>query len=367
MIPPLKWDSDHWLVRLLDQTALPAEEVWLDVRTPDEMAEAIRLLRVRGAPAIGIAAAYGVVLAVDPDADESEAAIQALEAADLLQSTRPTAVNLFYALERMRRVVEQADPHGKPPLRMRLLDEARRIEREDLNAGIKLGEHGLSLLRDGMTVLTHCHAGGIATSGYGTALAPLVMSSERGVHLRAFVDETRPLLQGSRITAWELGRAGVPATLITDSMAGHVMRQGKVDAVFVGADRIAANGDVANKIGTYSLAVLANAHDVPFYVSAPLSTFDLDTPNGEAIEIEERDPREVTHGFGRQTAPDGIQVYNPAFDVTPARLVTAFVTEAGVIRPPYEEQLRRLLTDGTRPKSNRAPSPSESLAPSTDD
>ena len=342
MIPPLTWDEERGLVRLLDQTSLPSEEIWLDLRTPDEMAEAIRSLRVRGAPAIGIAAAYGVVLGVPADAEPNAATRQANEAVDLLQTTRPTAVNLFWALERVRRVIASWHSDGTS-LRQTLLDEADRINREDQDAGRKLGEHGLSLVRNGMTVLTHCHTGGVATSGYGTALAPLVLSGERGVALQAFVDETRPLLQGSRITAWELARAGVPATLITDSMAGHVMSQGRIDAVFVGADRIAANGDVANKIGTYSLAVLARAHDVPFYVFAPLSTVDLETPSGDAIEIEQRDATEVTHGFGRQTAPDGVRVYNPAFDVTPAELVTAIVTEAGVIRPPYEGPLRTMV------------------------
>jgi methylthioribose-1-phosphate isomerase len=208
-----------------------------------------------------------------------------------------------------------------------------------------LGEHGLSLLEDGMCVLTHCHTGGVATSGYGTALAPLIMSRQRGMNLRAYVDETRPLLQGSRITAWELQRAGVPATLITDSMAGHVMSKGRVDAVFVGADRVAANGDFANKIGTYSLAVLARAHDIPFYVSVPTSTIDLSIPGGEAIEIEERAAHEITNGFGRITAPEGIDVYNPAFDVTPGGLVTAFITERGIVRPPYPEALAQFTAE----------------------
>lgn len=352
MISPLKWDAERGLVQLLDQTRLPVEEVWLDIRTPDEMAEAIRLLRVRGAPAIGIAAAYGVALSVPENADDAEAASDALAAADMLQETRPTAINLFWAIERMRGAVERAGVEGRP-LRKALLKEAERINQEDLEAGRKLGEYGLSLLEDGMTVLTHCHTGGVATSGYGTALAPLVMSAERGMRLNAYVDETRPLLQGSRITAWELMRAGVPATLITDSMAGHVMRTKNVDAVFVGADRIAANGDVANKIGTYSLAVLADAHDIPFYVSAPLSTIDADTPNGDSIVIEERDSAEVTHGFGRQTAPEGVRVYNPAFDVTPARLVTAIITEKGIVRPPYDEGLQKLLDRQGAPEGAR--------------
>ncbi len=349
MIPPLHWIDHEARIDLLDQTRLPLEEVWLDIRTPEAMAEAIRMLRVRGAPAIGVAAAYGVVLALRhdpaPAGDPCEAAKAAI---DLLRTTRPTAVNLFYALDRMQRTVDEQctnRPVDVDALRRRLLEEAHAIFQDDLEAGRRLGEHGLSLLHGGMTVLTHCHTGGVATSGYGTALAPLLLGREKGVDLRAYVDETRPLLQGSRITAWELEKSGVPATLITDSMAGHVMREGRVDAVFVGADRIAANGDVANKIGTYSLAVLAKAHEIPFYVSAPVSTIDLETPNGTAIVIEEREASEVTHGFGRPTAPEGIAVYNPAFDVTPGELVTAIVTERGVVRPPYEEHLRMLLAE----------------------
>ncbi len=341
MIPPLHWNDEAFRVDLLDQTRLPVEEHWLEIETPEAMAEAIRMLRVRGAPAIGIAAAYGVVLALRGE-DAASPQQTALETIEMLAQTRPTAVNLFWALNRMREAVAAHPEVSRGALRNRLLEEARAIEAEDREAGRRLGAHGLTLFEDGMTVLTHCHAGGVATSGFGTALAPLLLAGDRGVRLRAYVDETRPLLQGSRITAWELGRAGVPATLITDSMAGHVMQQGRVDAVIVGADRIAANGDTANKIGTYTLAVLAHAHSLPFYVSAPVSTIDFDTPDGAAIVIEERASREVTHGFGRQTAPDGVAVYNPAFDVTPARLITAIITEHGVVRPPFEATLRVL-------------------------
>lgn len=339
MNPPLVWDDQRQLVRLLDQTRLPLEEHWLEIQSPEAMAEAIVTLRIRGAPAIGIAAAYGVALAAASGATPEEQRERARDAIALLGATRPTAVNLFWALERMR--AETEAPEGGLP--QRLLAEANSIRDEDLDAGRRLGEHGLSVLKDGMTVLTHCHTGGVATSGYGTALAPLLLSVERGLHFRAFVDETRPLLQGSRITAWELARAGVPATVITDASAAHVMRLGGVGAVLVGADRIAANGDVANKIGTYGLAILARAHDIPFYVSAPLSTVDVTAARGADIEIEERDPREVTEAFGRRTAPNGIDVYNPAFDITPAELVTAIITEEGVIRPPFEEQLRGLV------------------------
>ncbi len=339
MIVPLEWKEKDGTVALLDQTRLPTEEVWLTIRTPEEMAEAIRSLRVRGAPAIGIAAAYGVVLALRGHSG-GEATALALDAIELLGATRPTAVNLPWALSRMRRVVDSCRSVDGPALRERLLQEARSIEEEDRASGRKIGENGLSFLKDGMTVLTHCHTGGVATSGYGTALAPLLISAERGMKISAYVGETRPLLQGSRITAWELMRSGVPATLITDSMAGHVMSRGLVDAVFVGADRIAANGDTANKIGTYGLAVLAFAHQIPFYISAPVSTIDFDTPSGRDIVIEERAPTEITHSFGRQTAPDGVAVYNPAFDVTPARFITAFITEQGIVRPHHLDRVR---------------------------
>ncbi len=339
MIPPLYWNDEAFRVELLDQTLLPVEERWIPIETPEQMAEAIRKLRVRGAPAIGIAASYGVVLALRAPESHVEMVHKAIA---LLRQTRPTAVNLFGALRRMEAVADAYATADRHTLAQRLLAEARAIESEDREAGRRLGAYGLEVLKEGMRVLTHCHTGGVATSGYGTALAPFILGKERGIRLEAWVDETRPLLQGSRITAWELQKAGVPATLITDSMAAHVMQRGWVDAVIVGADRIAANGDVANKIGTYGLAVLARAHGIPFYVSAPISTIDFETPSGEAIVIEERDPREITHGFGRQTAPEGIRVYNPAFDVTPASLITAIITDQGILRPPYAEALQAL-------------------------
>lgn len=341
MIPPLRWNEAARRVDLLDQTLLPTEETWLPITTPEQMAEAICKLRVRGAPAIGIAAAYGVVLALRDAPDDPQQAVR--EAVARLETTRPTAVNLFWALRRMQRAADAQAAPDASALEAHLLEEAHAINAEDRDAGRALGRYGLELLEDGMTVLTHCHAGGVATSGYGTALAPFLLAAEHGRTLQAFVDETRPLLQGSRITAWELQQVGIPATLITDSMAGHVMQQGRVDAVIVGADRIAANGDVANKIGTYSLAVLAHAHGLPFYVSAPVSTIDPHTPDGASIVIEERTAPEVTHGFGRQTAPDGIAVYNPAFDVTPAALVTAIITERGILRAPYPEAIQALF------------------------
>ena len=333
VVSPLRYEEGPRHVRLLDQTLLPNQELWLELTTPEEMAEAIVSLRVRGAPAIGIAAAYGVVLSVRDSsvANPREAAESAISR---LRSTRPTAVNLPWALHRMEKAMDKGDC-----LYAALLSEARKIEQQDLAAGRRLGLNGLSLMHDGMTLLTHCHAGGVATSGYGTALAPMLLSREQGVRLSAYVDETRPLLQGSRITAWELGQAGVDATLITDSMAAHVMKQGHVDAVIVGADQIASNGDTANKIGTYSLALLAKAHGLPFYVSAPLSTVNFGISSGEEIIIEERAPEEVTHGFGRQTAPPGVRVYNPAFDVTPNELITAIITEGGVVYPPFKESL----------------------------
>ncbi len=342
MIVPLRYDGRT--VHLLDQTRLPAEETWLPLGTVDAMAEAIRSLRVRGAPAIGHAAAYGVLLALHgaDDAGSSDPKAAAREAIALLRTTRPTAVNLFWALDRMAAAVE-AGPDDRAALHDHLRAAADAMFAADQAAGRSIGHHALSLFEDGQTILTICHTGGVATSGYGTALAPLLIAAEEGKHLRAIACETRPLLQGARITAWELATADVDVTLITDSMAAVVMQQGRVDAVIVGADRIAANGDTANKIGTYGLAVLAHAHGLPFYVAAPASTIDLSTPSGAAIEIEERDAREVTHGFGRQTAPDGIAVYNPAFDVTPARLITAIVTETGIARPHFAGSLRRAL------------------------
>lgn len=348
MIVPLRWNDEAGSVSLLDQTRLPVEEIWLDIATPDQMAEAIKRLRVRGAPAIGIAAAYGSVLGCrEARSPEDIATVM-----DMLAGTRPTAVNLFWALRRMRQRLDAEANRTITEIREALLEEARAIEEEDRQSGLAIGEYGLSLLKDGQTVLTHCHTGGVATSGYGTALAPLILSKERGMNLSAYVDETRPLLQGSRITAWELMRSGVPSTLITDSMAGHVMKQGRVQAVCVGADRIAANGDTANKIGTYSLSVLAKAHGVPFYVFAPVSTIDLNTASGDDIVIEERDPQEITNGLGRQTAPEGVRVYNPAFDVTPGENITAIVTEHGIVRPPYLTALAALRPPDERTRTS---------------
>ena len=319
--------------------------------------EAIQTLRVRGAPAIGVAAAYGVVLgAQEAQAlPVSEAAAHIELAIARLAASRPTAVNLFWALERMRRVLQTQQPGaeqgrgGAEAWLAPLLAEARAVHEEDRRMSRGIGAHGAALFFDGQGVLTHCNAGGLATSEYGCGLAPLFTAQEQGKRLHVYADETRPLLQGARLTAWELRERGFAVTLICDSMAAQVMREGRVQAVLVGADRIAANGDAANKIGTYGLAVLAAAHGIPFYIAAPTSTFDLSLANGDLIPIEQRAATEITHSFGRQTAPDGIEVYNPAFDVTPARLIRALICERGVIEPVTAENIQKVLgTAGER-------------------
>jgi methylthioribose-1-phosphate isomerase len=343
----LEWvgDSDGH-VRLIDQTLLPTRLEHRDCRTVEEVWEAIRSLRVRGAPAIGIAAAMGVVLGMQRFQDSGRGAYRQRlrEVTAYLRSSRPTAVNLFWALDRMERRVEQiAEQQTPSQLTRALLQEALSIEEEDRQMCRAIGRWGASLVDDGRGVLTHCNAGGLATADYGTALAVLFTAAEQGRRFHVFADETRPLLQGARLTAWELQQRGIPVTLICDNMAAQVMKEGRVHVVLVGADRIAANGDTANKVGTYGVALLAQAHGIPFYVAAPSSTFDLSLPTGDAIPIEQRDPREVTHGFGRQTAPEGIQVYNPAFDVTPARLIAGMVTEKGLIRPVDASSIRAVL------------------------
>jgi methylthioribose-1-phosphate isomerase len=335
--PTLRWDGNaSGNLVLLDQTRLPGEIVEHRCRSVEDVWEAIRSLRVRGAPAIGIAAAYGVVLGVRDCLTSSAAATRekVFQASDRLATSRPTAVNLFWALDRMQRAaVMVADDGDGRALAERLLAEAQAIHEEDRATCRAIGRHGSKLLADGDGVLTHCNAGGLATSEYGTALACIFAANEAGKRLHVYVDETRPLLQGARLTSWELLQAGIETTLICDSMAAQVMREGRVRAVITGADRIAANGDVANKIGTYGLALLAAAHDIPFYVAAPKSTFDLSLLTGDATPIEQRAGDEITHGFGRQTAPPGVNVYNPAFDVTPARLIRAIVTEQGILAP----------------------------------
>jgi methylthioribose-1-phosphate isomerase len=334
-------------VRMIDQTRLPTELVVLDVRTPEQMFDAIRRLAVRGAPAIGVAAAFGLLLGIQghDEKDRADALGRAKETAAYLAEARPTAVNLFWALERMvARASRDFEAGGG--IVDGLFEEARAIFDEDRDICRRIGEVGEKLLRDGATVLTHCNAGGLATSDYGTALAPIYAAKERGKRVAVFADETRPLLQGSRLTAWELMQSGVDVTLITDSMAARVMFERRIDLVLVGADRIARNGDVANKIGTYGVAVLAREHGIPFYVCAPLSTFDRRIESGDEIPIEQRSPDEVTRGFGPATAPEGVRVYNPAFDVTPARLVTGIVTEVGLIESPDRARVEAALRKG---------------------
>jgi methylthioribose-1-phosphate isomerase len=336
-------------VRLLDQTLLPTRLEYRDCHTVEEIWEAIRMLRVRGAPAIGVAAAMGLVLGVQRFADRSRGAYayRLSEMAGYLRTSRPTAVNLAWALERMERRVRGFTDEWTPErLTQTLLQEALAIEEEDRQMCRAIGAAGADLIHDGQGVLTHCNAGGLATADYGTALAVLFRAAEQGKRFQVYADETRPLLQGARLTTWELQQRGIDTTLICDNMAAQVMKEGRVHLVVVGADRIAANGDTANKIGTYGVALLAQAHDIPFYVAAPSSTFDLSLPTGAAIPIEQRDAREVTHGFGRQTAPDGIKVYNPAFDVTPARLIAGIITEQGLIQPVTEARIRATLHGG---------------------
>jgi methylthioribose-1-phosphate isomerase len=328
-------------LRLIDQTLLPTELRFIDCRTVETVWEAIKTLRVRGAPAIGIAAAYGVVIGVQDGIDKLSATVE------YLATSRPTAVNLFWALSRMQRCAESLPKSAAPDqVREALLNEAIAIHDEDRQMCRAIGRHGAERLQDGWGVLTHCNAGGLATSEYGTALAVFFAANESGKRLHVYADETRPLLQGARLTAWELQQAGVDVTLICDSMAAQVMREGRVQAVVVGADRIAANGDAANKIGTYSVAVLAAAHKIPFYVAAPSSTFDLTLASGDDIPIEQRDPGEISHGFGRQTAPSGIKIYNPAFDVTPAHLIQGIITERGIIDPVTTENISAMLGNG---------------------
>lgn len=347
------WEEDDHgeAVCMIDQSLLPQQFVYLRLTHEQQIAEAITTLKVRGAPAIGVTVAFGIALALyrllheRGDAltlDEAQKHVHAVS--EILHRTRPTAVNLFWAIERMQRCLhlgmnEQVSVQRLAEL---LRDEAQAIADEDFDACMKMGIYGAELILDGDILLTHCNAGALATAGWGTALAPMYVAHKAGKKLHVFVDETRPVLQGARLTAWELQQQGIPLTLITDNMAGHFMRHGGIKAVFVGADRIAANGDVANKIGTYSVAVLAQAHHIPFYVVAPRSTIDLNLASGEQIPIEQRHPEEVTSIRGTSIAPAGIHVANPAFDITPHAYITAIITEAGIARPPYEETLRHL-------------------------
>ncbi len=330
---------------MIDQTKLPNELLRIQCGDVETVWEAIKMLRVRGAPAIGIAAAYGVMVGLQTVPDEDEPFFHRLdEVVTYLATSRPTAVNLFWALDRMKRKSEEVRAEVPVSLaRQILLEEAIAIHDEDRRMCHAIGQHGASLLEHVDGVLTHCNAGGLATAEYGTALSVFFTAQDNGHDLHVYVDETRPLLQGARLTAWELMQRGINATLICDSMAAQVMREGKVQAVVTGADRIASNGDSANKIGTYSIAVLARAHGIPFYIAAPSSTFDLTLESGDQIPIEERDSMEITHGFGRQTAPEGVNVYNPAFDVTPAEYIEAIITERGVIKPVNEANISDVL------------------------
>ncbi|HEX2642591.1 MAG TPA: S-methyl-5-thioribose-1-phosphate isomerase [Thermoanaerobaculia bacterium] len=337
---PLRWRDG--VLELLEQTLLPREEVWLACRTPEEVADAIYRLAVRGAPAIGVAAAYGLVLGLqagDPGASPEELQRRFDEVSKLLGSTRPTAVNLQWALDRGREVFDRHRSAGREAVVRALLEKARGIHADDLRANLRMGEHGAALFAAGARVLTHCNAGALATAGYGTAIGVITSAWKGGKVDMVWVDETRPLLQGARLTAWELKRLGIPFRLVTDSSSGILMARGHVDRIVVGADRIAANGDTANKIGTYTVAVLAQRHGVPFYVAAPLSTIDRATQSGADIPIEERKTSEVVEVFGTRVAPEDIEAMNFAFDVTPAELITAIITEEGVLEPPYEESI----------------------------
>lgn len=340
-IRPVRWEGDALV--LIDQTQLPhrfVEGRYTDWR---EVAEAIRHMVVRGAPAIGAAAACGLVLAAEATGGSSMSAFreQWLKAADVFASTRPTAVNLFWAIERMKRVVQSCD--NPDEARRRLRKESEAILHEDVEANRAIGRHGQTLIPDGARILTHCNAGALATVGYGTALGVIRAAVEAGKRVQVYADETRPRLQGMQLTAWELVQEGISVTVITDNMAGMLMRRSEIDVVVVGADRIAANGDVANKVGTYSVAVLAKWHGIPFYVAAPVSTIDLSVADGSGIPIEERSPEEVTHIAGVRIAPEGVKVINPAFDVTPAELVSAIITEEGIARPPYVDSLAEMV------------------------
>jgi len=341
-VKTIEWAGNA--VRLIDQTLLPTELKVLDCTTLEQVAEAIQRLRVRGAPAIGAAAGFGLALVARRSEAQSVASLlgELEQAQAVLAATRPTAVNLFWALERMMRCAQAQAEGSVQRLKEALLAEAEAIAREDEAANRRMGQYGAELIPDGANVLTHCNAGALATAGYGTALGVIRAAVEAGKKVHVYADETRPLLQGARLTAWEMVQEHIPVTVITDNMAGHLMQQGRIDLALVGADRIAANGDVANKIGTYTVAVLAKHHGLPFYVAAPRSTIDFSLTSGTEIPIEERSPDEVVNFRGVRTAPAGVRVYNPAFDVTPHDLVTAIITEQGVVRPPYTEGLAAL-------------------------
>jgi methylthioribose-1-phosphate isomerase len=342
MIKTLEW-TDRGVV-FIDQTKLPTEEVYVTCKTHQEVADVIRNMVVRGAPAIGVAAAMGIALGVKNSKAETGADLKKDfdQIADLIGKTRPTAVNLFWAIGRMKDKFEYLRMRPVPQIKEALIEESQRMHAEDIAANQAMGRHGATLMPSSGGVLTHCNAGALATAGYGTALGVIRAAVEQGKKIHVYADETRPFLQGSRLTAWELMKDGIPTTVISDNMAGVMMKQGKIGAIVVGADRIAANGDVANKIGTYTVAILAKEHGIPFYVAAPFSTIDLNTPDGSKIPIEERNAKEVTHIAGKQMVPDGVSVENPAFDVTPAKYIAAIITERGVVREPYGDSIKKL-------------------------
>jgi methylthioribose-1-phosphate isomerase len=350
MIRTIEWTPEG--VVLIDQTRLPRQEVYVTCKTYEDVARAIRNMIIRGAPAIGVAAAMGVALGMQSAAGDSADLDRRLEAiCSTLAATRPTAVNLFWAIERMKRAYALARGQGTEAVRAALVQEALAIYAEDIAINERMGRIGAALIPDSKTVLTHCNAGALATAGYGTALGVIRAAVSAGKRIDVMADETRPYLQGSRLTVWELTQDGIPTTLITDNMAGHFLKSGRIGCVLVGADRIAANGDVANKIGTYSLAVLARENQVPFYVAAPISTLDLCLASGDEIPIEQRSPAEVTHCGGVAVAPEGVVVENPAFDITPHRYVTAIITERGIARPPYLQSLGELAGAPAPPNS----------------
>jgi methylthioribose-1-phosphate isomerase len=345
MLPTIEWQSDA--VVMVDQRKLPGQEIYLRCKTAPEVARAIKTMVIRGAPAIGVAAAMGIALGMQRSKVQGtrQYAVEFNRICDLMAGTRPTAVNLFWAIDRMKRVLAEGVQAGESvaELTPRLVREAQRIHDEDVASCQAMGQAGAAVVPEGARILTHCNAGALATAGYGTALGVIRAAAERGKVMQVYADETRPFLQGARLTAWELVRDAIPTTVITESMAGPLMRQGGIDFVVVGADRIAANGDVANKVGTYTVAVLARTHGVPFYVAAPLSTIDLATPDGSHIPIEQRPSKEVSHLGSTRLTPEGAGIWNPAFDVTPAELVTGIITERGIARAPYGESLRRLF------------------------
>ena len=342
MIQTLEWTEQG--VRFIDQTKLPTEETYITCKTDEQVADAIRTMVVRGAPAIGVAAAMGIALGMKNSKAETAGELKREldQICDNMGKTRPTAVNLFWAIGRMQEKFERLRVRPVAQVKSELIEEAKRMHAEDIAANQAMGRHGATLMPSEGGVLTHCNAGALATAGYGTALGVIRAAVEQGKKIHVYADETRPFLQGSRLTAWELMKDGIPTTVISDNMAGAMMKQGKIGAIVVGADRIAANGDVANKIGTYTVAVLAKENGIPFYVAAPISTVDMACLDGSKIPIEQRNSREISHIAGKQMVPDGVSIENPAFDVTPAKYVAAIITERGIARAPYEESLSKL-------------------------